>query len=136
MTVLLFDFISNEMVLRRESHHFRLERAQSIQFQAAREIADFLRIHRESYGLRQIPRQFLDPTNSGAISLLTDLDVDESKEAFVELCRFLVAFSKRCLPAKAMLKNIELTALRKNATLPPDALAVMDHRELESSQWL
>ncbi|PLN79707.1 fungal-specific transcription factor domain-domain-containing protein [Aspergillus taichungensis] len=136
MTILLFDFMSNEMGLRRESQHPQVERAQSIQFQAAREIADFLRIHRESYGLRQIPRQFLDPMNSSAISLLTDLDVDKSKEAFVELCRFLVTFSKRCLPAKAMLKNIELIAQRKNASFPPDALAVMDHRELESSQWL
>lgn len=136
MTILLFDFMSNEMTLRRESHHPQFERAQSLQFQAAREIANFLRIHRESYSLRQIPRQFLDPTNSSAISLLTDLDVDKSKEAFVELCRFLVAFSKRYLPAKAMLKNIEAIAQRKIVSFPSDALAVMDHRELESSQWL
>lgn len=136
MTISLFDFMSNEIDLRQEAHRPQFERAQSIQFQAAREIADFLRIHRESYSLRQIPRQFLDPANSSAISLLMDLDADKSKEAFVELCRFLVAFSKRYLPAKAMLNSIESIAQRRNVSFPSDALAVMDHRELESSQWL
>ncbi|KAK1148658.1 hypothetical protein N8T08_008543 [Aspergillus melleus] len=76
------------------------------------------------------------PQILSALALLAALEDEELKESFIELCRFLVAFSKRFSQAQAMIHMIEKTARHMNIALPPEAIAVLDHKELETSQWL
>ena len=114
----------------------QIEQARLAQLQSANQIAHCLRIHHESYGLRHVPRLMLGPTNRSALALLAALADEELKESFIELCRFLVAFSKRFSQAQAMIHMIEKTARQMNIALPPEAIAVLDHKELETSQWL
>ena len=78
----------------------------------------------------------LGPTNQSALVLLIALEDEELKESFIELCRFLVAFSKRFSQAQVMIENIEKRAEQLRIPLPPEAIAVLDHKGLESSQWL
>ncbi|KAL5364009.1 hypothetical protein BJX96DRAFT_127952 [Aspergillus floccosus] len=106
-----------------------------IQVRSAKQIARCFRMHRELYGLRQFSGQVLEPTCSSASVLMAALGDDEIEGAFVEVCRCLVAFSKRFSTAKAMVHEIEFTARRSGIHLPPEAVAVLDHRELASSQW-
>ncbi|KAL4888977.1 hypothetical protein BDV59DRAFT_210620 [Aspergillus ambiguus] len=105
------------------------------QVRSAKIIAQCLHIHRELYGLRQFSGQLLEPTCSSALVLIVALGDDESKDAFVEMCRSLVAFSKRFLIAKDMIQEIESIARRLGIQLPPEAVAVLDHKEQASSQW-
>ena len=121
------------MLLPSDVNHARL-----IRLQSAKQIADYLLLYHEAYGLRHVPGQMLEPANASSLILLTALDEceDDFKEEFVELCRFLVAFSKRFSLARDMLANIESTAKSMGIKLPPEAGTVLDHRNLESSQWL
>ncbi|GAB1200082.1 hypothetical protein APSETT444_009449 [Aspergillus pseudonomiae] len=136
--ILLFEFLVNHedfvpMLLPSDVNHARL-----IRLQSAKQIADYLLLYHEAYGLRHVPGQMLEPANASSLILLTALDEceDDFKEEFVELCRFLVAFSKRFSLARDMLANIESTAKSMGIKLPPEAGTVLDHRNLESSQWL
>ncbi|PLB48051.1 C6 transcription factor [Aspergillus steynii IBT 23096] len=114
----------------------QIEQARLARLQSANLIAQSLRIHHEAYGLRHVPRQMLGPTNQSALVLLIALEDEELKESFIELCRFLVAFSKRFSQAQVMIHNIEKRAEQLRIPLPPEAIAVLDHKGLESSQWL
>ncbi|KAB8233349.1 putative C6 transcription factor [Aspergillus alliaceus] len=133
-----FDFLLNHEDFVAMSHPTQIDQARFIRLQSAKRIADYLLLYHEAYGLRHVPGQMLEPTNASSLILLTVLDDcdDDLKEAFVELCRFLVAFSKRFSLAKDMLADIECTANSLSIKLPPEAGAVLDHRDLESSQWL
>ncbi|KAE8365885.1 hypothetical protein BDV27DRAFT_144045 [Aspergillus caelatus] len=115
-----------------------VNQARLIRLRSAKQIADYLLLYHEAYGLRHVPGQMLEPANASTLILLTALDNCEYdfKEEFVELCRFLVAFSKRFSLARDMLANIESTAESMGIKLPPEAGTVFDHRNLESSQWL
>ncbi|KAE8135003.1 hypothetical protein BDV38DRAFT_273207 [Aspergillus pseudotamarii] len=115
-----------------------VNQARLIRLRSAKQIADYLLLYHEAYGLRHAPSQMLEPANASTRILLTALDNCEYdfKEEFVELCRFLVAFSKRFPLARDMLANIEFTAESMGIKLPPEAGTVFDHRNLESSQWL
>ncbi|PWY73678.1 C6 transcription factor [Aspergillus heteromorphus CBS 117.55] len=133
--VTLFRFFLEHQQFGPASHPSEFEQAKQKQLQSAKEIVQYLRLYHESYGLRQIPRQILEPTNSSLLVLL-GLDDDDSKDAFVELCRFMVAFSKRLALAKEMLRNLEGIVRSARLRLPPEAVAVLDHKGLETSQWL
>ena len=115
-----------------------VNQARLIRLRSAKQIADYLLLYHEAYGLRHVPGQMLAPANASTLILLAALDNCEYdfKEEFVELCRFLVAFSKRFSLARDMLANIESTAESMGIKLPPEAGKVFDHRNLESSQWL
>ncbi|KAB8268496.1 hypothetical protein BDV30DRAFT_245694 [Aspergillus minisclerotigenes] len=134
----LFDFLMNHEDFAPMSRPSDVNQARLIRLQSAKQIADYLLLYHEAYGLRHVPGQMLEPANASTLILLAALDEceDNLKEEFIELCRFLVAFSKRFSLARDMLANIESTAESKGIKLPPEAGAVFDHRNLESSQWL
>ncbi|PYH99633.1 C6 transcription factor [Aspergillus ellipticus CBS 707.79] len=118
------------------SHPSEFEQAKLSQLRSAKQVVQYLRLFHESYGLRQIPRQILEPANSSLLVFLGTLDDDDSKDAFVELCRFMAAFSKRFALAKEMLRNLEGIVRSSRIRLPAEAVAVLDHKGLETSQWL
>lgn len=134
----LFDFLMNHEDFAPMSHPSDVNQARLIRLQSAKQIADYLLLYHEAYGLRHVPGQMLEPANASTLILLAALDdcKDNLKEEFIEVCRFLVAFSKRFSLARDMLANIESTAESKGIKLSPEAGAVFDHRNLESSQWL
>lgn len=134
----LFDFLMNHEDFAPMSHPSDVNQARLIRLQSAKQIADYLLLYHEAYGLRHVPGHILEPANASTLILLAALDdcKDNLKEEFIEVCRFLVAFSKRFSLARDMLANIESTAESKGIKLPPEAGAVFDHRNLESSQWL
>ncbi|OJJ76189.1 hypothetical protein ASPBRDRAFT_192355 [Aspergillus brasiliensis CBS 101740] len=134
--MVLFQFFLEHQHFGPASHPSEFEQARSNQLRSAKQVVHCLRSYHESYGLRQIPRQILEPTNTSLIVFLGALNEDDSKDAFVELCRFLVAFSKRFALAKEMLRNLESIVQSSRLTLPPEAVAVLDHRGQETSQWL
>ncbi|KAF7586010.1 hypothetical protein BBP40_009716 [Aspergillus hancockii] len=136
--ILLFDFLLNHEDFEAMSHPSQVGQARSIRLQSAKHIADYLVLYHEAYGLRYVPSQMLEPTSASALVLLTALEDcdDDLKEAFIELCRFLVSFSKRFPLAKDMLAKLEFTAKSLRIKLPAEAGALLDHRNLESSQYL
>ncbi|OOF99753.1 hypothetical protein ASPCADRAFT_203549 [Aspergillus carbonarius ITEM 5010] len=132
----LFQFFLEHQHFGPASHPWEFEQARLSQLISAKQVVQYLRSYHEAYGLRHIPRQILEPTNSSLLVLLGALNEEDSKDAFVELCRFLVAFSKRLALAKEMLRNLENIVQSSKLTLPPEAIAVLDHRGQETSQWL
>ncbi|KAA8650554.1 putative C6 transcription factor [Aspergillus tanneri] len=120
----------------RSSHSSEIGQVRSTQLQSANQITRCLRVQHASYGLRHIPRQMLEPTNDSALAMLVALEHEEFQESFIDSLRFLIAFSKRLPQARDMVRNIEETARELKILLPLEASAVLDHRELESSQWL
>ncbi|KAE8146034.1 hypothetical protein BDV25DRAFT_133262 [Aspergillus avenaceus] len=136
--ILLFDFLIRHEDFEPMSRQAHVDQAKFIRLQSAKRIADYLLLYHESYGLEQVPRQLLEPTHVSSLILLTVLKEsnDELKEAFAELCRFLVAFGKRFTLAGGMVANVEATARSFELKLPPEAAAVLAHRDMESSQWL
>ncbi|KAB8073485.1 hypothetical protein BDV29DRAFT_191736 [Aspergillus leporis] len=136
--ILLFDFLLNHEDFEAISHPSQVGQARFIRLQSAKHIADYLALYHEAYGLRHVPSQMLEPTSASAIVLLATLEDcdDDLKNGFIELCRFLVSFSKRFPLAKDMIANLESTAESSCVKLPAEAAAVLDHRDLESSQWL
>ncbi|GKZ49827.1 hypothetical protein AbraIFM66951_002535, partial [Aspergillus brasiliensis] len=134
--IALFQFFLEHQNFGPASHPSEFKQARLEQLQSAKQIVHCLRSYHETYGLRQIPRQLLEPTYSCLLVFLGALNEGDSKDAFVELCRFLVAFSKRFALAKEMLRNLENIVQSSKLTLPPEAVAVLDHRGQETSQWL
>lgn len=62
----------------------------------------------------------LEATNSSLLVLLEDLDSDGSRDAFVELFRILVVFSKRLKQARGMVRKIQSIAQQSGIVLPPE----------------
>lgn len=68
----------------------------------------------------------LDAVKVALFALLADMDDDESKEAFVELSRFLVAFRQRLQLADHIIRMIERTMNETDIELPSEAVAILD----------
>jgi hypothetical protein len=104
-----------------------VKQARYYQVKSAEEMAQCFRIYRESYGLKHIPSQMVDATQTGLRILACQLDdSDESRQAFVELSRFGTALSKRFKRTADTIHEIRAQALRRNLKLPSEAVALFD----------
>ncbi|KAJ5963790.1 Transcription factor [Penicillium vulpinum] len=109
-----------------------VRQAQFYQVKAAEEMAQCLRIHRQSYGLKHIPSQIVDAVQTGLRILVHQLEEsEESRQAFAELCRFGTALSHRFKQTADAIHEIRKNALHLNIQLPPEAIAIFDDPE----QW-
>ncbi|KAJ5320120.1 hypothetical protein PENANT_c025G05033 [Penicillium antarcticum] len=107
-----------------------LQQAWYYQINAAEEMAQCLRIYRESYGLKHIPSQMVDATQTGLRILACQLDdSDELRQAFVELSRFGTALSKRFKRTADKIHEIRAQTLSQNLKLPSEAVALFDDPE-------
>lgn len=114
----------NQPELVRQAHLFQVKYVE--------ETAQCLHIHRQSYGLKHIPSQIVDAIQTGLRVLVSQLEErDESKEAFVELCRFGAALSHRFKQTADVIQEIRKNALHLSVRLPPEAIAIFDDPE----QW-
>ena len=97
----------------------------------AEEVAQCLRVHRQSYGLKHVPSQVVDAVQTALHILVHHLDdTDNTKNAFTELCRFGIALSQKFQPTAEAIHAIQLLAQRGAVRLPPKAIAILDGSEL------
>lgn len=68
----------------------------------------------------------LDAVHIALLALLSELGDDEPNQAFVELCRFLVALRQRLQLADKIIQMIEQTANESAIELPREAVAILD----------
>jgi hypothetical protein len=108
------------------------QQAQHYQVKSSVEMAQCLRIHRQTYGLKHIPSEMVDATQTGLRILAHQLDdSDEARQAFIELCRFGMALSRRFKQTADVIQEIRKNALHKTLQLPYEVIAIFDSPE----QW-
>jgi hypothetical protein len=116
------------------------EGAMSIQLrqtwcEQAEAMAQCLRVHRQSYGLKHVPSQVVDAVQTALRVLVHQLDdTENAKNAFTEICRFGIALSQKFQPTAEAIKAIQLLSQRGDVQLPIDALAILDGVELRKGQ--
>jgi hypothetical protein len=59
-------------------------------------------------------------------------DSNESRQAFIELCRFGVALSHRFQQTANVVNEIRNSSLQQNIQLPTEALAILEDQGYES----
>lgn len=97
----------------------------------AEEMAECLRVHRQSYGLKHIPSQVIDAVQTALRVLVHQLDdSDDTRNAFTELCRFGIALSQKFQPTAETVHAIQLLAQRGAVRLPTEAIAILEGSEL------
>ncbi|KAJ5571087.1 Transcription factor [Penicillium sp. DV-2018c] len=107
-------------------------RAQGYQIDSLVEIAQCLQIHRQTYGLKHIPSEMVDATQTGLRILVDQVDHgDGAKEAFIEFCRFGMALSHRFKQTADFIREIRKSALCQSLRLPSEAVAIFEGPE----QW-
>jgi hypothetical protein len=132
---MLFGIFKNRHEIPR-AQFSQAEHAERIRLDSARGIANYARIHRQSYGLNHAPSHVLHPVSSSLFVLLGDLGVAESQEAFVELGRLLSSLSRRIQFGKGIIRNIEHFAQQSNISLPRDAVTIFKSHDPEALHGL
>lgn len=95
--------------------------------QQAEEMAQCLRIHRQSYGLKRIPSQVVDAVQAVLQVLVHHLEGSaEASHAFIELCRFEMALSQKFKPAADTIHAIQSLSQHGVVRLPNEAVAILD----------
>ncbi|KAB8227196.1 fungal specific transcription factor domain-containing protein [Aspergillus alliaceus] len=107
--------------------------AQDLCLSTARRIPHILGTHREKWGIDRMAPSTVQWTSIGLFTLLEALDVLENRKAFVELCIFARAMSRRFALAKGIMRMIQVTAKQMEVNLPEetDALFV----DFETETW-
>lgn len=114
------------------SHLICFNQARNVRVSSAKGIAWHLHNLRSSYGDKRIPSHMLEATNSSLLVLLEDLGSDGSRDAFVELFRILVVFSKRLKQARGIVHKIQSVAQQSGIVLPPEIAMNLHRSESES----
>lgn len=70
----------------------------------------------------------IEAVHRALITTLAELDDVESKLAFVELCRFAMAFRQRLQSADKIIQTIERTVNGSGIKLPSEAVTILDVR--------
>lgn len=93
-------------------------------------MAQCLRIHRQSYGIKHIPSQLADAVQ-GALRVLAHRleDLGEAKQAFIELCRFGVAMGQKFKSTAVTIQTIQSLSSERPVILPKQAIAILDGLE-------
>ncbi|KAJ9297413.1 transcriptional regulator family: Fungal Specific TF [Paecilomyces variotii] len=110
----------------------QIQYAKEVRIKSAREIGRCSRIERQSYGLNQAPGSMLRPVCAGLVTLLRDLGNAESRDAFVELSRFLAAFSRRAQLAQIMIRMLEDSAKAARVKIPAEAATILKSPNMEA----
>lgn len=119
-----------EMLIQRDHQGSMTKTLQQKWCQQAEEMAQCLRIHRQSYGLKYIPSQVVDAVQSSLRVLVHQLDSEEASHAFIEFCRFGMAMSRTFKPTADAIHAIQSLLQRGAVRLPIKAIAVLDGSEL------
>lgn len=112
----------------------QIQHATEIRIKSAREIGRCSRIERQSYGLNHAPGSMLRPVYAALLTLLGDLENADSRDAFIELSRFLAAFSRRAQLAQVMTRMLETAAKTAGVKFPPEAMTIIKSPDTEAWQ--
>lgn len=121
-----------EMLVRRDeqgpsSNLIWRQEALVLQTRSAEETAECLRIHRQSYGIRYIPRQMVGAIRSGLLVLVHQLATwKEAREPFAELWRFGTAIDHRFEPIAETIRQIRLMAQSGVVEIPAEVIEIND----------
>lgn len=70
-------------------------------------MAECLRVHRRSYGLKHIPSQMVSATQIALRVMAQHLETtEEFRDAFAELCDFAIALSEKYKETAAVISDI------------------------------
>jgi hypothetical protein len=107
------------------------QQARYYQTKSACEMAQCFRVHRQAYGLKYIPSEMADATQIGLQVLAHQMeDSDESRQAFMELCRFGMALSYTLKQTANVVHEIRNSAVQLQ--LPAEAIAILEDKGYES----
>ncbi|KAL1885760.1 hypothetical protein Plec18167_001255 [Paecilomyces lecythidis] len=112
----------------------QIQHATEIRMKSARETGRCSRIERQSYGLNQAPGSMLRPVYAALLTLLGDLENADSRDAFIELSRFLAAFSRRAQLAQVMTRMLETAAKTAGVKFPSEAMTIIKSPDTEAWQ--
>lgn len=96
----------------------RHKHARETRVHAARAIAQYFHMMRQSYGYDLLPSVMLEVANTALCVAVCDLESGESQEASEELCHVLKAFSKRSKLAKNMIRDMQSFVEQSGLVLP------------------
>lgn len=111
------------------SHPLWFEQATRIRVQSAKDIARCFRILGISYGYKRIPSHMLEAASTSLLVVMGDLTNEESRNAFMELCRIVIIFSKRLKQAKCVIPRVMSIAQQSGISLPPEAILILEGSE-------
>ncbi|KAJ5666950.1 Transcription factor [Penicillium macrosclerotiorum] len=127
-----------ENLINRNQQGMRAKLFQGMWIEQAKEIAACLRSHRLSYGLKYLPTGVVDVVQTSLRHFVDLLDgAVQSQHAFIELCRFGGAISRRSKPTAVVIHHIQRVAQMGVVTLPLEALAILDESAVRkgSEPW-
>lgn len=87
-------------------------------------------IHRELWGLDQIPPTNIHWVTVSMFTLLDHLEEEQNCEAFISLITAAGAFSQHWPLGKGMLRLFQVTSKQMEVKLPPEAEAVLTDFEM------
>ncbi|KAJ5176089.1 uncharacterized protein N7482_001966 [Penicillium canariense] len=124
-----------ERLIDRDQEGAMSQQLQRTWCEQAEGMAECLRIHRQSYGLKHVPSQVADAVQTALRTLVHQLDVTgNAKHAFIELCRFGIVLSQKFQPTAETVRAIQLLSQRGAVRLPTEAVAILDGSELSKAQ--
>ncbi|KAB8068205.1 hypothetical protein BDV29DRAFT_184942 [Aspergillus leporis] len=107
--------------------------AQDLCLSNARRIAYILGIHREKWGIDRMAPSTVQWTSISLFTLLEALDAPENRKAFIELCIFARAISRRFALGKGIMRMIQVTASQAQVSLPEETDALF--LDFETQTW-
>ncbi|KAL4927586.1 putative C6 transcription factor [Aspergillus undulatus] len=114
----LFEFLIEQRNFESSLEPWTIEEVRLARINAAMRIAHHLQIYREHYELSQTPSWMFAPVKSSALTLLPFLNDKPAYQAFNELYRFLVSFSRRFSAAQTTKYEIDTVLRDSNVSLP------------------
>jgi hypothetical protein len=95
--------------------------AKDLCINSAREIVSLAALHGRNYGFDRMYFMFAEGVVLALFVLLTDLESEDSSQAFFEAAVAVRAASRRFMFAKGMMRMAYLTAVHTHIDLPPRA---------------
>jgi hypothetical protein len=124
-----------EMLIERDQQGSMIAQLQQKWCAQAEEIAQCLRIHRQSYGLWHIPSQVIDIVQEVFYTLVHHLESSNTvRHAFIEFCRFGIALGQKSKPMAETIYAIQSPSQRGSIQLPTEVITILDGSRLWKGQ--
>ena len=130
ITLVMFGFVTPFI---QESDQANRTRIRDLRSSSAREICTILNNFRSRWPVEYMPMTSMQYSTVSMFTLMDNLDDVQNKQAFVGLFITLRALARRWQLAKGMLRIIQLTALKMEATLPTETQVLF--KDFEAELW-
>ncbi|PWY83610.1 hypothetical protein BO70DRAFT_386976 [Aspergillus heteromorphus CBS 117.55] len=100
---------------------------------SARQVSHLLGLHRNNWGIDRMAPSTIQWCCISLFTLMDALDAAANRNAFIELCVFARAFSRRFPLAKGILRMIQLSATQAQVVLPEETDVLF--ADFESAAW-